>query len=100
MTRRVGLALALVWSIGTGCSPSVPEADTPAARLYVNRCGGCHQLHAPGSLTAAMWDMQVERMQGELVRRGIPPLSKDERQTLLTYLHRHSAGAQPSSEDR
>jgi hypothetical protein len=93
------LAVALLCNVVSGCSPNIPEADTPAARLYVNRCGGCHMLHAPGSMTAAMWDMQVERMQGELVRRGIAPLTKDERQTLIDYLHRHSAGVQVNNED-
>lgn len=98
MTRHLRLTLVLA-CIGIGCSPNIPEAETPAAALYVSRCGGCHRLYAPSSLTAAMWDMQVERMQGELVRRGIPPLTKDERQTILAYLHRHSAGVQPTSKD-
>ena len=90
----------MTWIAVSGCSPNIPEAETPAARLYANRCSGCHALHAPGTMTAAMWDMQVERMQGELVRRGIPPLTHDERQILLTYLHRHSADAAPINEVR
>ena len=94
MIRRIGLALMLVYGAAFGCSPDIPEADTPAARLYVSRCNGCHALHPPGSMTAAMWEMQVERMQGELARRGVPPLTKDEREVLLTYLRRHSAGVQ------
>jgi hypothetical protein len=78
------------------CSPDLPDPETPAAQLYVNRCNGCHRVFAPRSLTAAMWDMQVERMQGEMVRRGLPPLTKAERGTVLAYLHRHSADARPT----
>jgi hypothetical protein len=83
-----------------GCTPDVPERETPAAQLYVNRCGGCHRIFPPSSMTAAMWDMQVERMQGELVRRGLPPLTKDERGVLLPYLHRHSADAATANEEQ
>lgn len=93
MIRRAAFAIALTCVVVAGCSPDIPEPETPAAQLYVNRCNGCHRLHAPKSMTAAMWEMQVERMQGELVRQGLPPLTKEERETLIVYLRRHSAGA-------
>jgi hypothetical protein len=38
-----------------------------------------------------MWKLQVERMQGELVRHKLPPLSTKERDLLLDYLRRHSS---------
>ena len=100
MTRPIGFALALLTSMLIGCTPDVPEPETRAAQLYVSRCGGCHRLYAPSSMTAAMWDMQVERMQGELVRRGLPPLTKHERGVLIPYLHRHSAAAPAANEER
>jgi len=99
VTRPARLAIAMLCGITFGCSPDLPERESPAARLYAERCNGCHKLHAPGSMTAAMWDMQVERMQGELVRRGIPPLTNDERAMVLNYLHRHSSGAQPTQKE-
>jgi hypothetical protein len=37
-----------------------------------------------------MWRVQVDRMQGEMARRGLPPLTDDERTLLLDYLKRHS----------
>jgi hypothetical protein len=86
--------------LAIGCTPDVPEPETRAAQIYVNRCNGCHRVFAPGSMTAAMWDMQVERMQGEMVRRGLPPLTKEEREIVLSYLHRHSASAQPTEVTR
>lgn len=88
--------LALVTVLGialAGCSQPLPEPESPAAKLYAQRCNDCHRAFHPGSLTAAMWDFQVERMQGELVRRGFPPLTRDEKKLVLDYLHRHSAGA-------
>jgi hypothetical protein len=39
-----------------------------------------------------MWKVTIARMQGELARRGLPPLSAAEQTTLLDYLDRHSTG--------
>ena len=72
------------------CSAPLPESESRGAQLYAQRCSGCHRPHAPGTMTAAMWTFQVERMQGEMVRRGMPPLRPDERVAILKYLTRHS----------
>ena len=90
--RRLLAALALV---AAACDAKLPEPETPGAQLYAARCGGCHRLYAPGSLTAEMWKVTVARMQGELARRGVPPLTADEQAGLLAYLERHSTGHPP-----
>jgi hypothetical protein len=87
--RRLCLLLAVLLA---ACDARLPEPDSPGARLYAARCGGCHRLNAPGSLTAAMWQMTLTRMQGEMARRGVAPLTADEQATLLAYLDRHSTG--------
>ncbi|MBP1686041.1 MAG: hypothetical protein H6Q33_2184 [Deltaproteobacteria bacterium] len=73
-----------------GCNAKLPEPDSPGARLYAERCGTCHRIYAPTSLTFEMWKVQVERKQGVMVRQGLPPLTPDERDVLLAYLKRHS----------
>ena len=73
-----------------GCDARLPEPDSPGARLYAARCNGCHRVYAPATLKFEMWKFQVERMQGEVVRRGLPPLSHEERDLLLDYLKKHS----------
>jgi hypothetical protein len=84
----LGIALLCL----TACNARLPEPDSPGAKVYAQRCSsGCHRLFAPGSLTYEMWKLQVERMQGELVRHGLPPLSSEERAVLLDYLRRHSS---------
>lgn len=88
--RRAGLA-ALVLFV-SACDARLPDPETPGARLYAERCRGCHRLYAPGLLTAAMWEVTVARMQGELARRGLPPLTAEETRTLLAYLEQHSTG--------
>ena len=87
--------LVLLWvaaAVGVAaCNATLPEPESEGAQLYAARCaGGCHRLYAPGSMTHEMWKLQVERMQGELVRRGLPPLTTDERAVVLEYLKRHS----------
>ena len=72
------------------CNASLPEPESTGAKLYANRCSGCHRLYAPGSMKEEMWKLNVQRMQGELVRRGLPPLEREEREILLAYLGRHS----------
>ena len=92
MRRRALVALGTLALLAAGCDASLPEAESPGARLYADRCSGCHRLYAPGSLTTAMWEVTVQRMQGELVRRGVPPLTREEQATLLAYLANHSTG--------
>jgi hypothetical protein len=90
----LGLAVPLgvvLMPLLLGCTTPLPEPDSAAARLYASRCGGCHRLYAPGSMKPEMWKVQVDRMQGEMLRRGIAPLTATERDTLLEYLRRHSA---------
>jgi cytochrome c5 len=84
----VGLLAAVV-----GCSRALPDAESPGAQLYAARCGTCHALHEPRSLTAAMWDVQVERMRETMRRRGARPLTADEEAVLLGYLHAHATDA-------
>jgi mono/diheme cytochrome c family protein len=72
------------------CNARLPEPDSAGAKLYAARCGACHRLYAPSSLTFEMWKIQVERKQGTMVRQGLPPLTPQERDVVLDYLKRHS----------
>jgi len=89
--RAAGVALALA-ALTAGCDARLPEPDSPGARLYTARCGGCHRIYAPQAMTGQMWKLTVARMQGELARRGLPALSADDQSLLLDYLDRHSTG--------
>jgi len=89
MRGRWFLAVAVALSV-TACSPQLPEPESDGAKLYATRCNTCHRVFAPSSLKFEMWKVQVERMQGEIVRHGLAPLTPDERNVLLDYLKRHS----------
>lgn len=92
MRRALLIGLA---GLAAACDARLPDPESPGAQLYAARCGGCHRLYAPGVLTTAMWKVTVTRMQGELARRGVAPLTAAEEATLLAYLDQHSTGHTP-----
>ena len=73
-----------------GCNPPLPEQGTHPAQLYVRRCGNCHRPYNPRSLTAAMWEVQVQMMERKMVQYRMPPLTDEERENILGYLTRNS----------
>ena len=81
----VGLVLA-----GAGCGGSLPDPESPGAHVLVARCGGCHRVYAPGSMTAEMWRFQLGRMRALFADRGIPWLAPDDERALLDYLITHA----------
>jgi hypothetical protein len=96
-TRRLrraagGLVLAAAALLVAGCDARLPDPESPGARVYAARCGGCHRIYAPESMTSQMWKITVARMQGELARRGLPVLSEGDQGVLLDYLGRNSLG--------
>lgn len=85
-----GLALIIALLL-PACSAPLPEPQSAGAKLYEQRCGGCHRLYVPNLLTYPMWEVILKRMQGEMARRGVKPLSADERAVIAPYLERHAA---------
>ena len=96
------VATALLLAGVSACTPELPDPQSAGAEVYRVRCGSCHEAYAPGALTAAMWDVQLERMQSIMARRGVNPLTEQERYLVTSYLNAHSAdapaaGAAPSA---
>jgi len=87
----VAAALAFT-AAAAGCvhGPTLPDANSPAAQLYVARCGVCHGVYAPGTMTAAMWATQVDAMTQQMAEAGTPPLAPGERRQILDYLTRNA----------
>jgi cytochrome c5 len=90
MSARSWMLLLAAALCCAACSPPLPEPESEGAKLYASRCNTCHRVFAPSSLKYEMWKMQVDRMQGEMVRHGMPPLTTEERDVVLDYLKRHS----------
>ena len=72
------------------CTPApLPEEGSADARLYSERCGGCHPVYQPGVLKPKMWETLIARMEIEMSRRGLalPPAERD---AILAYLKRNA----------
>jgi hypothetical protein len=76
--------------LGAGCGDALPDPQAPGARVLAARCGGCHRVYAPGTMTLEMWKVQLARMRALFSERGVPWLSPDEERALLDYLGAHA----------
>jgi hypothetical protein len=88
---RIALALgALAFLVLGGCQPPLPEQDSYAGQLYARRCGQCHQPYNPHAMTAAMWEVQVPKMDDKIRQAGLPALDAAQKQVILEYLERNA----------
>jgi hypothetical protein len=84
--------LSLMFLSFAGCQKSrpLPEQGTYAQQLYAERCGVCHHPYNPASMTAGMWEVQLQAMQSKMVQAGQPLLSAQQDSTILDYLKRNA----------
>jgi hypothetical protein len=79
--------LALVLALApAACEKPLPELGSAA------KCGSCHRSYNPHSLTAPMWQVQLEAMQVKIAAAGQRPLTPEEQNEILTYLQRNAGG--------
>jgi hypothetical protein len=87
----------LAWLAAAGAATTLgcmrkplPEEGSPAALLYVEKCGTyCHLPYQPVALKPKMWETMVARMEIEMARRGMP-FSPIDRAQILDYLKRNA----------
>ncbi|HEY2388389.1 MAG TPA: hypothetical protein VGK30_15650 [Candidatus Binatia bacterium] len=94
--RRALVGVPLL-TVLAACAPNLPDPQSAGAQIYQVRCSACHKLQAPTSMTAAMWEVQVARMQEEMLRQAVNPLTEQERYLVLSYLKAHAADASPGT---
>ncbi|MBC8284559.1 MAG: cytochrome C [Nitrospinae bacterium] len=68
---------------------TVPEPESPGAKLYLEKCTQCHGLPGPKRHTAEQWDHLLVMMEGFMDQRGYPFL-KDDKKIIQDYLHKHA----------
>jgi hypothetical protein len=90
LTRALFVSLLLL----EACR-ALPEPESPAARVYAERCGDCHRAYMPGSMTWPMWEYQLGRMRLLYAQLRRPWLSPQEESLVIDYLQRHAEGRQP-----
>jgi mono/diheme cytochrome c family protein len=95
---RARLAVLVMLALAA-CAPELPDPESAGAQVYRVRCAGCHRLYEPRLLTAAMWEVQLDRMKVEMARRGVNPLTAQERHLVQSYLKAHASDAPAPGND-
>ena len=82
----IGIALLIA-----SCEQTLPEADSPRAVLYSDKCGACHTAPHPQAHTYKAWKKIVPKMEKRVEATGIRPiLSEEEMTDILSYLKKHA----------
>ena len=92
---RFALVIATIVALGAALlaacqNGKIPDQDSYQAKLYVSKCGQCHQPYSPNLMTSAMWRVQVDAMRQRIEAAGLPPLSQHDREAILDYLTSHA----------
>jgi hypothetical protein len=87
---RIALAASLFIALAGCHQQPLPEVDSDAGRLYVRQCGQCHSPYNPHAMTAAMWEVQVPKMEDKMRQAGLPALQAAQKQTIIEYLERNA----------
>jgi len=90
MRRTFALAGIIVVALAGCHQEPLPEQDSYAGQLYLRRCGQCHAPYNPHAMTAAMWEVQVQKMEEKIQQAGLPPLEAAQKQVILDYLQRNA----------
>jgi cytochrome c5 len=68
---------------------TIPEPDSPGAKLYLKKCKQCHGLPAPKRHTAEQWDHLLVMMQSFMDQQNLA-FPKDEKKLIRDYLQRNA----------
>jgi hypothetical protein len=68
----------------------IPDADSPQAKVYAEKCTVCHVLPHPKRLSFNGWKHMLTLMDQRIEERNMSPLEPEERQAIETYLKRHA----------
>ena len=80
---------AAIAGVLAGCAgrpTPIPDAETPEARLYAEKCSTCHSLAHPKRQAEGDWVQLMELMEEHMGG----PLPDDERAAILEYLKGNS----------
>jgi len=89
--KRMTLIMFLVLVAGCASTPTpIPDPGSAGARVFKERCSGCHALAHPKRLGYNEWERKLELMERRMEQRRMPPLTPEERRAILGYLRKYS----------
>lgn len=84
------LLIALFCFACAGKPTPIPDIDSAEAKLFAKKCGECHSVPHPMRHTASQWEHMISVMEKQMEHEKMHPLTKDEKETILGYLKKHS----------
>tara|TARA_B100000315_G_scaffold9317_1_gene9184 strand:+ start:5110 stop:5364 length:255 start_codon:yes stop_codon:yes gene_type:complete len=83
------MIIAFVFMVGCAGITRIPDPDSSEARLYTEKCTGCHSLPHPKRHRFHGWAHFVKLMEEEMEKKGTP-LSDEDKKVILGYLQKHA----------
>lgn len=69
---------------------SIPDADSPQAKVYAEKCSTCHALPHPKRLSFNGWKHMLKLMDQRMEERGMSPLEAKDWEAIAAYLKHHA----------
>ena len=88
-TATLVFVVGLLFMTGCSMTQTIPESESPGAKLYLKKCTQCHGLPAPKRHTAEQWDHLLVMMKSFMEKRGLA-FPADEREMIRDYLHKNA----------
>lgn len=90
ITKKTVLFAALT-ILTLGCYMELPDKNTPNGRLYIEKCGICHEPMHPSMLSIKGWTNMITKMEKKLKNTPVrEPLTEEEKTRILEYLNSHA----------
>ena len=89
MLKVLPMILVPVFLISCVGTQTIPEPESPGARLYQERCTHCHGLPGVTRHTPEQWDQLLVMMDGFMKQKNIK-LPDQEKKLIRDYLHRNA----------
>ncbi len=86
MKRLLILSAMMLVTACAGRQTPIPNAESPEAKLYAEKCDACHSLPHPKRHSYAKWQQMTKLMESHIKEKEMAPLSDGERKTIMGYL--------------
>jgi hypothetical protein len=87
--KEITVILVSLFFIACAGTQTIPEPESPGAKLYKEKCTKCHGLPGVTRHTPHQWDYLLVMMEGFMQEKGIS-FPEQEKQLIQDYLHRHA----------
>ena len=87
--KELAIVLIALFMMACAGAQTIPEPESPGARLFKQRCTQCHGLPGPKRHTAEQWGGLLVMMEGFMRERDIE-FPAQEKKLIQEYLFRNA----------